>query len=51
MILYAHEQHINVLKQFVYIYYECGKQFEVAVSLNHDIYIILTPHVTQSPKI
>jgi hypothetical protein len=26
-----------VLKHFVYAYYGCGKQFEGAVSLNHDI--------------
>jgi hypothetical protein len=26
-----------VLKHFVYVQYGCGKQFEVAVSLNHDI--------------
>jgi hypothetical protein len=30
---YAYGQHINELKHFVYVYYRCGKQFEVAVSL------------------
>jgi hypothetical protein len=30
-------QHINVLKHFVNVKDEWGKQFEVAVSLNHDI--------------
>ncbi len=34
---YAHGQHMNVLKHFVYVYCECRKQFEEAVSLNHDI--------------
>ncbi len=34
---YGHEQHINVLKHIVYVNYGCGKQFEVGVSLNHDI--------------
>jgi hypothetical protein len=31
---------------------DAGKQFEVAVSLNHDIITsFLTPQVTQNPKI
>ncbi len=34
---YAHGQHINVLKHFVYVQCGCRKQFEVAVSLNYDI--------------
>ncbi len=34
---YAYGQHINVHKKFVYVYYGCGMQFEVAVSLNHDV--------------
>ncbi len=34
---YAHGQHINVLKHFVYVQCGCRKQFEVAVSLNHDV--------------
>jgi hypothetical protein len=33
----AYGQHINVLKHFVYVLYGCRKQFEVAVSLNHEI--------------
>ena len=37
LILYAHVYHINVLNHFVYVQYGCGKQFEVAVSLNLDI--------------
>jgi len=36
MLLYAYGQHINVLKHFVYVLNGCRKQFEVAVSLNHD---------------
>jgi hypothetical protein len=28
---------MNVLKHFVYVSDGCGKQFEVAVSLNHDV--------------
>ncbi len=50
LILYAHGQNINVLKHLVHVQYGCGKQFEVAVSLNHDN-IILTPQVTQNTKI
>ncbi len=34
---YANGQHINVTKYCMHVLYECGKQFEVAVSLNHDI--------------
>ncbi len=34
---YAHGQHINVLKHFVHVKCACGKQFELAVSLNHDV--------------
>ncbi len=30
-------QHTNVLKHCVYVLYGCRKQFEVAVSLNHDV--------------
>jgi hypothetical protein len=37
LLLYAHRQHMNVLKQFVYVSCGCRKQFELAVSLNHDI--------------
>ena len=37
LIRYAHGEYINVLNHFVYVQYGCGKQFEVAVSLNHDI--------------
>jgi hypothetical protein len=37
LLLHAYGQHINVLKQFVYVKYGCVKQFEVAVSLNCDI--------------
>ncbi len=33
----CHGQHIKALKHFVYVKYGCLKQFEVAVSLNHDI--------------
>jgi hypothetical protein len=48
----TYEQHINVLKHFVNAKDGWGKQFELAVSLKHDI-IILTPQpqVTQNPKI
>ncbi len=35
--MYAHEKHMNVLKHFVYVLSGCEKQFEVAVSLTHDI--------------
>ena len=31
-----HSQHVNVLNQFVYIQYGCGKQSAVVHSLNHD---------------
>ena len=35
-------------KHFLHVYYGCGKQFEVAVSLNHDVMTcVSTPHVTQ----
>jgi hypothetical protein len=36
---HGHGRHINVLKYFVYAYVQegCGKQFEVAVSLDHDV--------------
>ncbi len=34
---YAHGQHINVLKNFEYVWCGCRKHFEVAVSLNHGI--------------
>jgi hypothetical protein len=34
---YAHGQHIKVLKYFVHDLCVCGKQFELAVSLNHGI--------------
>ncbi len=37
LILYAHGHHINVFHHFVYVQYGFWKQFEVAVSLNHDI--------------
>ncbi len=37
LLLYAYGQHINVLKQFVYVKYRWEKQFDVAVSLNHDV--------------
>jgi hypothetical protein len=37
LILLAYGQHINVLKHFVYVQYGGGQQFEVAISLNHDI--------------
>ena len=33
---YAYGQHINVLKHIVYVQDRCRKQFELAVSLNHD---------------
>jgi len=33
---HAHEQHINVLKNFVYVYYGYRKRFKVSVSLNQD---------------
>ncbi len=36
LLLYAYEQHTNVLKHSVYVQYGCGKQFEVAVSHHHD---------------
>ncbi len=36
---YAHGKHTNLLKCFVYVSCQCEKQFEVAVSLNHDIMI------------
>ena len=35
--MYSHGQHINVLKHFVYVSHGYRKQFEVAVSLNHDV--------------
>ncbi len=35
--VYANGQHIDVFKHCLYVEYGCGKQFEVAVSLNHDI--------------
>ncbi len=44
LILYAYEQHINVLKHFVYVWYGGGKQFEVAISLNHDIMTSIRLH-------
>ncbi len=34
---YDYGQHINVLKHSIYVKYGCGKKFEVAVSLNHDV--------------
>ncbi len=34
---YAYGHHINVLKHFVNVKHGWWKQFEVAVSLNHDI--------------
>ena len=34
---YASGQHINELKHCVYVKYGCRKQFEIAVSLNHDV--------------
>jgi hypothetical protein len=30
-------QHINVLKDFLYVLCKYGKQFEVAVALNNDM--------------
>ncbi len=41
---YAYGQHINVFKHFVYIQYRCRKQFEVAVSLNHDVMTLFQLH-------
>ncbi len=35
--MYAHRQHINVLKHFVYVQCGWGEQFEEAVRLNNDI--------------
>ncbi len=34
---YTHGQYTNVLKHFVYVSWQFGKQFDVAVSLNNDI--------------
>ncbi len=34
---YANGQHMNVIKHFVCVLYGCGKQFEFAVNLNHDV--------------
>jgi hypothetical protein len=34
---YANGQHTNVLKQCVCVNYGCAMQFEVAISLNHDL--------------
>jgi hypothetical protein len=34
--LYVHVQHINVLKHFIYTLYGYRKQFDVAISLNHE---------------
>ncbi len=48
--LYANEQHIDVPKRCVCAQYGCGKQFEIAVTLNHDVMTILTPQVTKNPK-
>jgi hypothetical protein len=39
--MYAYGQHINVFKQFENVQYGWGKQFEVAVSLNHDVMTLL----------
>jgi hypothetical protein len=36
---YAYEQHMNVLKNSIYVQYGYGKQFVVAVSHHHDIMI------------
>ena len=33
---YAHPQHIKVLKHVVYTCYECGMQFAMLLSLNHE---------------
>jgi hypothetical protein len=33
----AYGQHVNILKHFVNVQDEWGKQFEVAVNLKHDI--------------
>ncbi len=43
---YAYGQHINVLKHFVYVLYECRKRFEVAVSLNHDVMTSFWTHMS-----
>jgi len=53
LLLYAdHGQHVNVLKQFVYVSYGQGKQFEVALSLNLDVMTSFwPPQVTQNPKL
>ncbi len=34
---YEHGQHIYVLKHFIYVWCGCRKQFQLAVSLNHDV--------------
>jgi hypothetical protein len=36
MHLYAHPQHLKVLKLFIYIQYGCGMQSMRVFSLNHD---------------
>jgi hypothetical protein len=42
-------QYINLLTHFVYVLYGWGKQFEVAVSLNHDVMTSFRIHISD-PK-
>ncbi len=48
---YAYEQHINVFKCFVNVLDGWGKQFEVAVSLNHEVMTSFQLHKSsRTPK-
>ncbi len=52
LLTYAHGQHMNVLKHFVYVYRRCRKQFWVGCQpqqWHNDI--ILTLQVTRNPNI
>ncbi len=41
---------ISMCSNTLYVYYGCGKQLEVAVSLNHDVKTIILTPVTKTPK-
>ena len=43
--MYANGQHINMLKHFVYVWYGWGSQFEVDVSLRHDVMTSFRLHI------
>ena len=51
LLSYAHGQHINMLKHFVCFKYRCKKQFEVAISLNHDLLTSFWLHKLPHPRI